>query len=206
MRNKFSLFILVVNFFSLFFLDLISVAEITSSDSNKDILSNFILIPNFSSQIPKQEITFREINPTKYEVRVRGAREPFWLVFSESFDNQWKIYLNQKPETRNQKPEEIVAEYSKLGVKEAKHTIRFTPEDISYIFKKPLHAKHRLVNGYANGWYIEPKKLGLGENFTLILYFLPQSLFYLGLGISGLTLLGCVGYLGIGILKDRLKR
>jgi hypothetical protein len=90
---------------------------------------------------------------------------------------------------------EIVADYPRLKVKEARHLIKFTPEDIRYLFRNPLAAGHFLVNGYANGWYIEPEKLGLGENFTLVIYFWPQSLFYLGLGISGLTFLGCIVYL-----------
>lgn len=51
-----------------------------------------------------------------------------------------------------------------------------------------------MVNGYANAWYIDPKEIGK-ENFTITLYFRSQSLFYLGLMISGVTLLFCVGYL-----------
>jgi len=53
---------------------------------------------------------------------------------------------------------------------------------------------HQIVNGFANGWYIEPKKVGLGEDFTLILYFYPQSLFYLGLLIAVIALTGGIGY------------
>jgi len=153
------------------------------------------------------EITFKRINPTKYYVRVQGAKGPFWLVFSESFHKQWRVYVQR--EGRRQKMEngkwKIIADYPKLGVKEAKHLQRFTPGDIKYIFRKPLTANHFLVNGYANGWYLEPKKLGLGENFTLLLYFWPQSLFYLGLGISGITLIGCLGYLLVSFIKKKPK-
>ncbi|MCL5985060.1 MAG: hypothetical protein M1371_00670 [Actinobacteria bacterium] len=51
-----------------------------------------------------------------------------------------------------------------------------------------------VVNGYANAWYIDPKEIGK-ENFTITLYFRPLSYFYLGLFISGLTLIGCVAFL-----------
>ena len=34
-------------------------------------------------------ITFQEINPTKYEVEVENATQPFFLVFSESYDKGW---------------------------------------------------------------------------------------------------------------------
>ena len=96
-----------------------------------------------------------------------------------------------------------MADYPKLKVKEAKHLVKFTPQDVRYLFKKPLDAEHHLVNGYANGWYVEPGKLGLGEDFTLVMYFWPQTLFYLGLGISGATLLGCIGYLLWRRRRDR---
>ena len=153
-------------------------------------------------KITKEEprITFKKINPTKYLVKVEGAKSPFWLVFSESFHKQWRLY--QIPDTRYQIPDEIIAEYPNLRVKEARHTMRFTPEDMRYLFKKPLEAEHRLVNGYANGWYIEPDRLG--EDPAFAIYFFPQSFFYLGLGISGLSLLLiCLGYLGFSLCRRK---
>ncbi len=88
-----------------------------------------------------------------------------------------------------------MAEHPKLGVKEARHEMSFTPGDISYLFAKPISDEnHFLVNGYANAWYIDPKKVGTG-NFSITLYFWPQSLFYLGLGISLITLICCLSYL-----------
>jgi hypothetical protein len=149
------------------------------------------------------EIIFKKINPTKYYVKVEGAEGPFWLVFSESFHQQWRLYRMQDAGCRMQ--DEIIAEYPNLGVKESRHLQRFTPEDIRYLFRKPLDAEHHLVNGYANGWYIEPEKLGLGENFILVIYFWPQSLFYLGLFISGFTLIGCLSFLGYSSYKNIRK-
>ncbi|MCM8783429.1 MAG: hypothetical protein NC818_01420 [Candidatus Omnitrophica bacterium] len=153
--------------------------------------------------INEPEITFKKINPTKYLVKVERATEPLWLVFSESFHKQWKLYRAiqniSAPEF-----EEIVADYPKLKVKEARHLMKFTPQDIRFLFEKPLEAPHHLVNGYANGWYIEPEKLGLGENFVLAIYFWPQSLFYLGLGISGITFLGCIIFLLVNFLKNKI--
>ncbi len=71
-----------------------------------------------------------------------------------------------------------------------------TPSDIRYLFRKPLNEElHFNVNGYANAWYIDPKKLGMNENFTITLYFKPDSYFHFGLIISGFTFLICVTYL-----------
>ncbi len=153
------------------------------------------------------EITFKRINPTKYLVKVEGAAEPFWLVFSESFHEQWKLYEGKRIKEKGKSLfGEIVGKYEHLGVKEARHQMRFTPSDIKFLLEEPLNAEHHLVNGYANSWYVEPEKLGLGEDFALTIYFKPQSWFYLGLGISGLTLLGCIGYLFFYLFKHKKNK
>ena len=150
-------------------------------------------------------ITFKKINPTKYVVKVENSTEPFFLVFSESYHPQWKVYIEDKPIEFNQ----IIAKYPHVNVKEAKHDwYKFTPEDITFLLKKPQDERYHFVaNGYANAWYIDPKdfdKDGDGE-FVVILYFLPQSLFYLGLFISGVTLFVCVGYLFYDWMRERRK-
>jgi hypothetical protein len=151
------------------------------------------------------EIIFKKVNPVKYHIKIENAKDSFWLVFNESFHEKWKLYLADSSWLiAHDQFEEIVADYPKLGVKEARHQMKFAPQDIRFLLEKPLDAPHYLVNGYANSWYVEPEKLGLGEEFVLTIYFWPQSLFYLGLMISGATLLGCIGYLAWP--KKRKKR
>jgi len=48
--------------------------------SNKDQTS---IIPN---------ISFVKINPTKYQVKIQGATQPFNLIFNQSFNRGWKVY------------------------------------------------------------------------------------------------------------------
>jgi hypothetical protein len=147
---------------------------------------------NIQEEYP--DIIFKKINPTKYKIKIENSFEPFYLTLSESYHPQWKAY----PEDKEIELNEITASYDRLRVKEARHELSFTPRDISYLFKKPLSDdNHLLVNGYANAWYIDPKvidKDGDG-NFTVTLYLLPQSLLYLGLFISGMTFICCLGYL-----------
>jgi hypothetical protein len=50
---------------------------------------------------------------------------------------------------------------------------------------------HHLVNGYANGWYIEPSNIDENQNYSLLLEFMPQRLFYIGIFISVLTVISC---------------
>jgi hypothetical protein len=151
-------------------------------------------------------ITFKKINPTKYLVRIEGADKPFWIILSENFHTGWNIYQLSKPDYGAAEFDEIVADYPKLKIKEAKHLMDFSPSDTHFIVKKPLDAQHYIVNGYANGWYVDPLKLNSGKCFTLVIYFLPQSLFHICLAISILTFLGCLLYLFVVVINDKGKR
>jgi hypothetical protein len=146
------------------------------------------------------EITFERVNPTKYQVKVEKAFQPFFLVFGESYNSQWKAYGEDKEIELN----EITGSYENLKVKEARHETSFTPEDINYLFVKPLDEKdHFIANGYANAWYIDPRGIdrdGDG-NFTITLYFASQSSFYLGCLISLVTFLVCIIYIFVSRLR-----
>jgi hypothetical protein len=136
-------------------------------------------------------ITFHRINPTKYLINVRNSHGPFWLVFSETFHNGWKFYKARPSDLLLSQATEPAAEYQELGIKEMRPSAKFTPGDVTYLFTAPCAVSHYQVNGYANGWYFDPGELGRTGDFDLILYFYPQSLFYLGLIVTVLTLLIC---------------
>ena len=81
-------------------------------------------------------------------------------------------------------------------------------------FQDPLpEENHLMANGYANSWWVDLEgvcKVESGEgsfcvrnadgsyDFAIVIEFWPQRLFYLGLGISGITLIGCLTYLAYG--------
>jgi len=115
------------------------------------------------------QVSFEMVNPTKYRVKVANATEPFLLVFSESYHDQWKAYVNSGG--------------GDVGWIEAfwRDTV---PE-----------GQHIMANGYANAWYIDPAELGVEEEFSMTLYYKPQSLFYVGLVLSGVALVVCTGIL-----------
>lgn len=126
------------------------------------------------------KISFKKINPTKYVAQVSGAVNPYLLVFSESFHSGWRAYIRK--------------------VSSPKSAIWET------WFKKPLSEdRHFLVNGYANSWWVEKQ-----GDYEIVLEFWPQRLLYIGLLISGLTFLCCVGYLvyawGKGKKVKKLKK
>lgn len=113
-------------------------------------------------------LSFTKISPVKYQVEIKGAKTPFWLIFSDTFSKNWKIYPNFGKKS--------------LG-------------DISFLFTEPLSSQNIMVNDFANSWYINPEKEKTGENFSLEIFFLPQVIFIFGLTISIITVSVVVGYL-----------
>ena len=146
-------------------------------------------------------ITFQKMNPTKYKIKIENAISPFFLIFSESYHIDWELYLDCKDFNFS----EIIAEYDKIKVKETKHKMDFVISDIAYLFKKSIFGEnHFKVNGYANAWYVDPSLLGK-EDFTLTIYYKPQSYYYMGIIISMLTLLSCLIYVCYKYIKNLLN-
>ena len=102
-------------------------------------------------------LTYEKISPTEYRVNVTNASNPFYLVFSESFDYGWRLYGHE------------LAPFG-LG-------------------SSPLvsESDHFLVNGFANGWYIN--KTG---TYTLTLYFYPQVIYQVSLVVTGASFLAMI--------------
>ena len=138
-----------------------------------------ILMERSDGTFQSPTITYEKYNNTKYQVDVKDSQF-FFLVFSESYNSQWKAYINPEGEDTNW---------------------------IKAVFKKPLpEDKHFKVNGYANAWYIDSEELGMaGKDFTVTIYYKPQSLFYLGMIVSGLTLVVLIVCLVRGIKPERKK-
>ena len=54
----------------------------------------------------RPKITFVKINPTKYRIKVEGAKEPYTLVFSESFHEGWRLYADNADKENTDKADE----------------------------------------------------------------------------------------------------
>jgi hypothetical protein len=161
---------------------------------------------------------FQRINPTKFKININNIDEKQDISFLESFDKQWNLYLN--PINSNTKDCNVIQEYNNEGknIKECEHTQKFFEgEELSYLWKQPVFEdSHRLVYDYANQWTIDPEYIKANfdksmykENpdgsidLELTLYFKPQSYFYLGIIISGTTLILCLSYLGYTFYRKR---
>ena len=151
-----------------------------------ELFNNDFFNINWVSFVPTSEnekgaqgpqIFIRRIHPARYLVDVSGAKEPFWLVFDESFGEQWKVY--RRP----------LRDY----VCRIKPGVFF--DDLRFLWEKPLDLPHREVNYGKNGWRIEQKKYGLGESFGLTIFYESQAFFVLGILLGGVVFLICLVYL-----------
>lgn len=175
---------------------------------------------NVPKILPK--ISFMKINPTKYRVKIKGAKDPYLLVFSEQFHSSWQIFPGQNLSTfmgdkkrgvwgllgrfgtktvklflKNADYGKVIADYFNGDINEADHQkIFLEPATFETWDKAPIaQDRHFLVNNYANSWYIIPDDVAGKEDYDLIIEFKPQRIYYLGLLISALTLIGCLIFL-----------
>ena len=160
---------------------------------------------NRTIYIPKRIINVESFDPKEINLQA---------IFSREEDNSF-AFSTQKIVVSQQIPSIIVsalnnAEYT-LNIKNIKGSFmlvfneNYSP---SWVVKQPgslfkiLPINHIEVNGFTNGYvidkqilekYIDKKYISTNEdgsiNVTLQLYFQPQIYFYIGLLISGLTLL-----------------
>ncbi|MDD4353347.1 MAG: hypothetical protein PHN56_02720 [Candidatus Nanoarchaeia archaeon] len=123
-------------------------------------------------------VEYKFINPTEYKI-IFNYTEPFYLYFSEAYHINWKL-ANEKFKWYN-------------GFSEK-----------NYVFDET----HEKAYGFLNRWYVDPSKINKNSNgeYELIIYFQPQSYFYLGLLISGTTLFCCIGYLIYDWRRERKKK
>ncbi len=174
--------------------------KIESQRANFNILDNdyfeakWILIDPINGEEKEEQtdnpvIIFRKLAPTKCLLRVSGAKMPFWIIFNEGFHSKWLLLEPSKiDKSRSQNSiNNLVRAYPNFNAKEAIHSVEFDLSDAAYIFQNQIKARHFLVNGFANGWYIDPKETG--SNFDLVIFFLPQGYFYLGIIITIATII-----------------
>ncbi len=215
-----------------------------------------------NNQIPSSilpVIEYKKINTIKYRLKIHQAKNIFPLVFSETFHNEWKIYLGNNDEEsksrmtgilsvqlgnyevfegneEDQASREEVQEFIKKGwistMGKDNNSSGFISKNFQGTiqnnnlskgafyetwFQKPLvpEKSHFIANSYANSWMIDPnifctnnkycqKNPDGSYDFNLVLEFWPQRLYYIGIGISGITIFTCFLYFAISFIFRRL--
>ena len=57
----------------------------------KEAIHPLLILTSMQEQPEVHPIVFSKINPTKYELEIKNANQPFFLAFSERFDPGWEI-------------------------------------------------------------------------------------------------------------------
>lgn len=174
------------------------IFEVIRDSKNKNFDSIFFNYQNQNKTDPtkyslpgdttKPKIEYRRINPSKYILTISGANKPFILIFSETYQEGWKLYGGSGDRI-----------YSNW-------------------FRQPAieESGHLMSNGYANGWVVNPDSLckenqGCRVNsdgsreLEMTIEFQPQRYLYLGLVVSLLVIFGSFAYLLI-LGRRRLAR
>lgn len=194
-------------------------------NEDKDLIliednNNFALYENenYLPIISMPDIQFTKVNDTEYIISIKNLSNKEPLSFLQSYDAQWQLYLRPSSDNEECKPINYYENVQTTECQPAEKTIDW--KTLSYLYQKPIFDNtHQLVDGYANGWTIDPNYIK--QNFDpsyykvnpdgsidveLTLYFQPQSYFDLGLIVSGATLVACLGYLGWDVARRRKKK
>jgi hypothetical protein len=159
-------------------------------------------------------LIFQKNNDTKYSMNIKIDKKTK-LNFIETFNKNWMLYLN--PISGDDKCVPIVQDSDHFSSECVSDKNVFSLDWATYFFKKAVfNDKHNLVYDYANQWTIDPDYIKQNFpkeyytensdgsiNVEMTLYFKPQSYYYLGLLISGFTLLGIIGYFVYDIRKRK---
>jgi hypothetical protein len=135
-------------------------------------------------------ISFDKINPTRYQVHVENSAAPFFLVFSEGFHTEWKAFVTDDS-----------GQSARLAPGGNARPWYVQSALLSALFgggKQEEIPEHYRVNGYANGWYMTRS-----GTFDVVIEFLPQRLYEVGLILSLTALFAGSIYVGLSALRGR---
>lgn len=137
--------------------------------------------------IPFQSVKYDFVNSTQYKINLENISNHVYLNFAQTYHPEWKL---------------------RMGDFSWFEALR----DKNYFLSDENHSKN---TANLNSYFIDPKEICQSNascrqnpdgsyNINLTLYFKPQSYFYLGLIISGLTLAGLLGYLGYYFIRRKM--
>lgn len=192
------------------FLEKINIAWITNSINIYENSNYFPLLSSMNSV----SMLWKQINPTKYLVKLKISNNTN-IDLLQNFENNRKLYPWTFSDINCDEDDKVVYSWDVTECT-SDHYKFFQWEELSYLWKVPVFDNtHKIVNEYANGWTIDrryilqhfPKDSYIinpdwSIDVKLILYFRPQSWFYIWLGISGLTFL----WLILWLIWDSLKK
>ena len=192
-----------------------------SQDPNYKLVENnnvFAVYENeaFRPIIRASGVYFEKLNDSTYRVYLSNLKSARTLTLLQRFDSGWQIYPLRAPSLAWCRR---IATYSS-GLSECARGSgdNFVEAAARALGSGTLHVPHAEVMGYANEWRLDAHSVRKqfsaqyysanpdgSINIAVLLYFRPQSDFYLGLIVTLLTMGGCLTAIG-GLSVNRLRR
>jgi len=138
--------------------------------------------------IQDKNVEFTQITPAEYRVKVKSLDNLEYLNFVESYDANWKMRIGDFDWHKVLYDKNYFIDDSKHN----KSEIGFNSFELS---------KEYIKANFDKSYYKENPDGSIDIELTL--YFKPQSYFYLGIIISGTTLILCLSYLGYTFYRQR---
>jgi hypothetical protein len=125
-------------------------------------------------------VDFVNENPTKKRIVLHHAKHPFYLVMKDSYSKLWRLSMANL--TKGEPPD-----------------------------------NHIIVDFASNAWYVDPVELCRDApdcqqnadgsyDVSLTIEFTPQKWFYVGLGISGISIVSVLGYMLYGSFRSKKRQ
>jgi len=163
-----------------------------------DVYENLNALPIIKSD----NISFKMINPVKYQIFFKNIKQDQLLYFYQNYHQDWKLYL--APYINNSQLCGDFINHEAYHVKECRAEKSMAGlDDFTYLFRRPLYDNtHAPSGGYANSWRISPEYIKANYDrkyfklnpdgsvdFTMVLFFRIQSMFYAGVVVAGVYFL-----------------
>jgi hypothetical protein len=136
------------------------------------VLHSDAVRPAVSTQLDAPDVTFLQVSPVEYHVRVLTSGAPFFLVLNQGFDQGWALF-----EHDTQLRCYGYVTYSATTTRECRGGADSVSEGS---LAQPI-GEHVLANAWENAWLVDPEP---GEQ-EFVVYFEPQRLFSRGVWASG---------------------
>jgi hypothetical protein len=169
------------------------------------------LLSTWQKSRPAPTVEYAKVNPTEYKLVVHKASSSFPLVFSEIYNSGWTLFPDSESLLTAKKSKfPISANF--FGTVQNDNLAR--PGFISRLTRSRAveGIDHFKINGFANGWIIDPIKMcqdGVScqkeadgsFDLSFSVGFISQKYHLIGLLISGTTFVLCLVLLVNSVLK-----
>lgn len=161
-------------------------------------------------------IIYKKKNTFKYHIYFNNIHiSNIYFIYNKLYNQERKLYPWSFDDINCDENDKQLYSWDVTECTSDNYTF-FQWEELSYLWKVPVFDNtHKVMNEYANGWTIDRRYIlqhfpkdsytvnpDWSIDVKLVLYFRPQSWFYIWLGISGLTFL----WLILWLIWDSLKK